>query len=74
MQVGPSLLNVRMNMGNGLSEGIFVFEPEAFDGCVCVERRVVRMHYMQIVTQMMAYSTEPHPLNELERQANLRAA
>lgn len=50
MQVGLSLLNVSMNMGNGLSEGIFVSEPKAFDGCVCVERRLVRIHYMQIAT------------------------
>lgn len=62
MQVEPSLLN----MGNGLSEGIVVPESKA-DGCVCVERRLVRVHYRQIATQIMTCSTEPHPLNYLER-------
>lgn len=46
-----------MNMGNGLSEGVLVSEPKAFDGCVCVERRVVRIRYMQIMT----HSTKPPP-------------
>lgn len=45
-----------MNVGNGLSEGIL-------GGCERVERRLVRMRYMQIATQMMTRSTEPHPLN-----------
>lgn len=61
MQGGLSGLNVSRNMGSGLAEGILLSEPKAFDGCVCVERRLVRLHYMQIATQMMTSSTEAHP-------------
>lgn len=54
-----------MNIGKGLSEVIFfVFDPKAFDGCVRVGSRVVKIYYMQISKQILISSTEPQPSNE----------